>query len=216
MATLERDAEASRSSRLDTVYVFNIELDIREKSRRRSPRRTARRCRRTRSATRACARRSTSPSTGQALAEIAMEGLGKPVNQIVTPDIFGLQSGAAGAEAKRREGAQQLMAEAGYPNGFKVDLQLHQRPPARRPGRRHRCRADARPHRHRRAGRRPAGRRVLPGPHPRRPLDGDVGLGHADRRGALHALLASAIPTTRSAASAPSTGAATRTRRSTS
>ena len=70
----------------------------------------------------------------KALAEIAMEGLGKPVNQLVTPSIFGYTK----ALPERKydvAAAKKLMAEAGYPNGFKLDVQLHPGPPARRPRR---------------------------------------------------------------------------------
>ena len=45
------------------------------------------------------------------------------------------------------------MADAGYPNGFKVAFSLHAGPPAGRPAGRHLDRADARRDRHRRAGR---------------------------------------------------------------
>jgi len=119
VATLERDPKVS-VSKIDTVYVFNLEMDMREQ-----------------------------PPAGQvsakdgsplpknpyldirvreaidlaidrkALAEIAMEGLGKPVNQVVTPSIFGYSK--ALPERKYDVGAaKKLMAEAGYPNGFRL------------------------------------------------------------------------------------------------
>jgi peptide/nickel transport system substrate-binding protein len=57
----------------------------------------------------------------KALAEIAMEGLGKPQNQLVTPSIFGYSKKVA--DQKYDSGrAKQLLAEAGYPSGFKVTL----------------------------------------------------------------------------------------------
>ena len=119
VATLEHDPKVS-VSKIDTVYVFNLEMDMREQ-----------------------------PPAGQvsakdgsplpknpyldirvreaidlaidrkALAEIAMEGLGKPVNQVVTPSIFGYSK--ALPERKYDVGAaKKLMAEAGYPNGFRL------------------------------------------------------------------------------------------------
>jgi peptide/nickel transport system substrate-binding protein len=57
----------------------------------------------------------------KALAEIAMEGLGVPVNQMVTPSIFGFNK----ALPPRRydpAAARRLLAEAGYPNGFRLQL----------------------------------------------------------------------------------------------
>ena len=119
VATLERDPKVS-VSKIDTVYVFNLEMDMREQ-----------------------------PPAGQvsakdgsplpknpyldirvreaidlaidrkALTEIAMEGLGKPVNQVVTPSIFGYNK----ALPERKHdvtAAKKLMAEAGYPNGFRL------------------------------------------------------------------------------------------------
>lgn len=53
------------------------------------------------------------------LAEIAMEGLGQPVNQLVTPSIFGFNK----ALPERKydvAAAKKLIADAGYPNGFKA------------------------------------------------------------------------------------------------
>jgi peptide/nickel transport system substrate-binding protein len=121
IATLERDPKVT-VTKIDTVYVFNIEIDMREQ-----------------------------PPAGQisakdgsplpknpyldsrvreaidlaidrkALAEIAMEGLGKPVNQLVTPSIFGYNK----ALPERKydvAAAKKLMTEAGYPNGFETTL----------------------------------------------------------------------------------------------
>ena len=126
------------------------------------------------------------------LAEIAMEGLGKPVNQIVTPSIFGFNK----ALPERKydvAAAKKLLADAGYPNGFKVQFSFTKdRLPGDTPGR-HLDRADAGRDRHRRHRQRAAGERVLPGAHPRRILDVDVGLGHVDRRGALHAVVDRAL-----------------------
>ena len=59
------------------------------------------------------------------LAEIAMEGLGQPVNQLVTPSIFGFNK----ALPERKydvAAAKKLMADAGYPNGFQVQFAFTQ------------------------------------------------------------------------------------------
>jgi peptide/nickel transport system substrate-binding protein len=53
------------------------------------------------------------------LAEISMEGLGKEQNQMVTPSIFGY-SKKLPARRYDPARAKQLLAEAGYPNGFRV------------------------------------------------------------------------------------------------
>ena len=109
----------SRSCRQETVYVFNIELDFREKSPQVSAQGRLAACRRTRSATRACARPSTSPSTGRRSPRSPWKGLGKPVTQMVTSNIFGHDP--ALPELKPNvEKARALMKEAGYPNGFRV------------------------------------------------------------------------------------------------
>ncbi|MEO5770588.1 MAG: ABC transporter substrate-binding protein, partial [Burkholderiaceae bacterium] len=61
----------------------------------------------------------------KALAEVAMEGLGKPANQLVTPSIFGFNK----ALAERKydpAAARKLLADAGYPNGFKLQFSFTQ------------------------------------------------------------------------------------------
>jgi peptide/nickel transport system substrate-binding protein len=57
----------------------------------------------------------------KALAEIAMDGLGKPINQMVTPSIFGYNK-ALGERKHDVAAARKLLADAGYPNGFKLQL----------------------------------------------------------------------------------------------
>jgi peptide/nickel transport system substrate-binding protein len=117
VATLEKDP-AFQVVRQETVYVFNIELDFREKS----PQVSAKdgsplpqnpfRDPRVREAVDLAIDR-------PALAEIAMEGLGKPVTQMVTSNIFG--HNPALPELKPNvEKARALMKEAGYANGFRV------------------------------------------------------------------------------------------------
>ena len=54
-----------------------------------------------------------------ALAEVSMEGLGRPVNQMVTPGIFGYNEKLPELRPNVQR-ARQLLAEAGYPNGFKI------------------------------------------------------------------------------------------------
>ena len=104
--------------RQDTVYVFYIEVDMRDKpalvtakdgsALPANPFKDAR----VREAFDLAIDRPT-------LAEIAMEGLGKPMNQIVTPNIFGYDR-AIPADKPNLPRARQLMQEAGLPNGFKV------------------------------------------------------------------------------------------------
>jgi peptide/nickel transport system substrate-binding protein len=55
----------------------------------------------------------------EALAEIAMEGLGKPMTQVVTPNIFGYNDQIQPVKPNLAR-ARQLMQEAGWGNGFKV------------------------------------------------------------------------------------------------
>jgi len=119
VATLERDPKLS-VAKVDTVYVFNVELDVRDtppagqitaKDGSALPKNPLQDLRVRTAIDMAIDRK--------ALAEIAMEGLGKPVNQLVTPSIFGYNK--ALPELKQDvAGAKKLMADAGYPNGFKI------------------------------------------------------------------------------------------------
>jgi len=54
-----------------------------------------------------------------ALAEIAMEGLGKPQSQLVTPGIFGYNEKLAVTRPNVAR-ARELLQQAGFPNGFRV------------------------------------------------------------------------------------------------
>lgn len=56
-----------------------------------------------------------------AIAERVMEGLAVPAANAVSPGVFGHNS-ALKAEAYDPEGAKRLLAEAGYPKGFRVTL----------------------------------------------------------------------------------------------
>jgi peptide/nickel transport system substrate-binding protein len=119
VATLERDTKLS-VSKVDTVYVFNVELDVRDtppagqitaKDGSALPKNPLQDLRVRTAIDMAIDRK--------ALAEIAMEGLGKPVNQLVTPSIFGYNK--ALPELKQDvAGAKKLLADAGYANGFKI------------------------------------------------------------------------------------------------
>ncbi|CAN1488812.1 DdpA ABC-type dipeptide transport system, periplasmic component [Rhabdaerophilaceae bacterium] len=123
IAVLKRDAKLNVQV-IDTVYVFNVELDMREK------------------AQDVAAKDGTPLATNpflnvkvreaidiaidrNALAEIAMEGLGKPVNQMVTPSIFGFNKALPPREYNPTK-AKQLLAEAGFPNGFKTKFSFTQ------------------------------------------------------------------------------------------
>ncbi len=57
----------------------------------------------------------------QALADIAMEGLGQPASQLVTPEIFGYNKDISTPKVDIAR-AKALLTEAGYPNGFKFTL----------------------------------------------------------------------------------------------
>ena len=121
VATLKTDSKLTVQT-IDTVYVFNLELEMREtppagqmsnkdgsalaKNPLADPR--------VREAIDLAIDRKT-------LAEISMEGLGKPVNQLVTPSIFGFNK----TLPERKfdvAAAKRLLADAGYPNGFKVQF----------------------------------------------------------------------------------------------
>ena len=115
--TLEKDSKLT-VVKIDTVYIFNMELDLREKA----PQITAKdgsalpqnplRDPRVREAIDLAIDR-------PALAEVAMEGMGKPVNQLVTPSIFGYNKSLPERKVDIAR-AKRLLAEAGYPNGFKA------------------------------------------------------------------------------------------------
>jgi peptide/nickel transport system substrate-binding protein len=117
--TLKRDAKLAVST-IDTVYLFNIELDLREK-----PAQVA-----AKDGSPLAKNPLADPRVREALdiaidrpalAEIAMEGLGTPANQLVTPDIVGFDKSLAPIKPDVAR-AKALMAEAGYPDGFKLTL----------------------------------------------------------------------------------------------
>ena len=114
---LQRDSKLAVTT-VDTVYVFNMELDLRDNS----PQITAKdgsklaknplQDAKVRQAINLAIDRN-------ALAEVAMEGLGKPSYQMVTPSIFGYSKKVQPSKFDPAA-AKRLLAEAGYPNGFKI------------------------------------------------------------------------------------------------
>jgi peptide/nickel transport system substrate-binding protein len=119
LATLRSDPRLTVST-VDTVYVFNAELDLREtppagqlsaKDGSPLPANPLRDVRVRQAIDMAIDRK--------ALAEIAMEGLGKPVNQLVTPSIFGFNT-TLPERVYDPAASRRLLAEAGFPNGFRM------------------------------------------------------------------------------------------------
>ena len=123
VAALKRDSKLNVQT-IDTVYVFNVELDVRDKA----PTITAKdgsamdknplQDVRVREAIDLAIDR-------KALAEVAMEGLGKPASQMVTPSIFGFNK-TLGDRKFDPTAARKLLADAGYPNGFKLQFSFTQ------------------------------------------------------------------------------------------
>ncbi|MEN9773428.1 MAG: hypothetical protein RL322_498 [Pseudomonadota bacterium] len=117
VASLQRDNKLN-VAKVDTVYVFNMEMDVKDNPKQvsakdgsplpRNPLQDAR----VREAIDLAIDR-------KALAEIAMEGLGRAQNQLVTPSIFGF-SKTLPQRVYDPARAKKLMAEAGYPNGFRI------------------------------------------------------------------------------------------------
>ena len=123
VAALRRDPKLTVQT-IDTVYVFNVELDMRDKALNVAAKDGSALDKnpfldlRVREAIDLAIDR-------KALAEVAMEGLGKPVNQMVTPSIFGFNK-ALGERKYDPAAARKLLAEAGYPNGFKLQFSFTQ------------------------------------------------------------------------------------------
>ncbi|MBK1657031.1 ABC transporter substrate-binding protein [Paracraurococcus ruber] len=117
--TLERDP-AIRVVKADTVYVFNFGFDFRETT----PQVTAK------DGSRLASNPYRDPRVREAidlaidrraLAEVAMEGLGTPQGQMVTPTIFGFIPNQP-IPTPNIQRARALLAEAGFPNGFRMAL----------------------------------------------------------------------------------------------
>ena len=119
VVSLKADPKLSVKT-IDTVYVFNIEMDMRDKAlnvfaKNGSPlEKNPFLDVRVRQAIDLAIDR-------KVLAEVAMEGLGQPANQLVTPTIFGFDKNLP---PRRYDvaAAKKLLADAGYPNGFKMQL----------------------------------------------------------------------------------------------
>ena len=123
VAALKTDSKLSIKT-IDTVYVFNVEIDLRDKALNVSAKDGSPLDKnpfldlRVRQAIDMAIDR-------KALAEIAMEGLGQPVNQLVTSSIFGFNKSLP---PRRYDvaAAKKLLADAGYPNGFKLQFSFTQ------------------------------------------------------------------------------------------
>ncbi len=125
VASLKQDAKLNVQT-IDTVYVFNVEMDMRDappvgqltsKDGAALPKNPLQDVR-VREAIDLAIDRGT-------LAEIAMEGLGKPVNQMVTPSIFGFNK-ALPERKQDLAAARKLLADAGFPNGFTIQFAFTQ------------------------------------------------------------------------------------------
>jgi len=123
VATLRRDPKINVQT-IDTVYVFNLEMDMRDKALNVTAKDGSALPKnpfldlRVREAIDLAIDR-------KALAEVAMEGLGKAANQMVTPSIFGFNK-ALGERKYDPVAARKLLADAGYPNGFKLQFSFTQ------------------------------------------------------------------------------------------
>ncbi len=123
VAALKKDPKLNVQT-METVYLFNIELDFRDKANGAKakdgsdlPKNPL-----------ADARVRQAISIGidrQALGEVAMEGLGTPANQLVTPSIFGYNKSLPPIKYDPAA-ARKLLAEAGYPNGFSIPFHFTQ------------------------------------------------------------------------------------------
>ncbi|PZN94660.1 MAG: peptide ABC transporter substrate-binding protein [Hyphomicrobiales bacterium] len=119
VATLKRDPKLTVAT-IDTVYVFNMEIDMRDKSPQVSAKdgsplpKNPLQDPRVREAIDLAIDR-------PALVEIAMEGLGAPVNQLVTSSIAGFNKSLPPLKVDIAR-AKKLLEEAGYPNGFKTSF----------------------------------------------------------------------------------------------
>jgi peptide/nickel transport system substrate-binding protein len=195
VATLERDPKVT-VAKVDTVYVFNLEMDMREQppagqvsakdgsALSKNPYLESARTRR--SILRSTARRLPDAWRPRQAGEPARDAVDLRLQQDASQRKYDVAA------------AKKLMADAGYPNGFRSRSASQDRLPgaARSAPRSRRCSAIGISTGERAAGAVPSGADA-------RGVDVHVGLGHADRRS--HYSPRSATPTTRSASSAPST-----------
>ncbi len=119
VATLRRDSRLTVQT-VPTVYVFNLEMDVRERANNVTakdgsalPANPLRDLRVRQAIDLAIDRK--------ALAEVAMEGLGAPVNQMVTETIFGFNKALPPRRYDPAE-AKRLLTAAGFPNGFRMQF----------------------------------------------------------------------------------------------
>jgi peptide/nickel transport system substrate-binding protein len=123
VAALKRDPKLTVQT-IETVYVFNVEMDMRDKAPGVSAKDGSALDKnpfldlRVREAIDLAIDR-------KALAEIAMEGLGSPAHQMVTPSIFGFNK-TLGERKHDPAAAKKLLADAGYPNGFRIQFHFTQ------------------------------------------------------------------------------------------
>jgi peptide/nickel transport system substrate-binding protein len=117
--TLKRDAKLTVTT-VDTVYLYNIGFDLRDNVSHISakdgsplPKNPLQDVRVREAIDLAIDR--------QALAEFAMEGLGSPANQLVTPTISGFNKSLPMNKPDIAK-AKRLMAEAGFAEGFKISF----------------------------------------------------------------------------------------------
>jgi len=117
--TLEKDA-ALKVVKTNSVYLFNVAFDFRDKPAQISSKdgtplsKNPFQDPRVREAIDLAIDR-------QAIADVAMEGMGTAQSQLITPNILGYNPGIKVPEPDLKK-AKALLAEAGYPNGFKVTL----------------------------------------------------------------------------------------------
>ncbi len=123
VAALKRDPKLSVQT-IETVYVFNVEMDMRDKAPGVSAKDGSALDKnpflnlKVREAIDLAIDRKT-------LAEISMEGLGSPASQMVTPSIFGFNK-SLGERKHDPVAAKKLLTEAGYPNGFRIQFAFTQ------------------------------------------------------------------------------------------
>lgn len=123
VAALKRDTKLNVQT-IGTVYVFNVELDFRDKALGAKAKdgsdltKNPLADQRVRQAINIGIDRA-------ALADVAMEGLGVPANQLVTSSIFGFNKSIAPIKYDPAA-AKKLLADAGYPNGFSIPFHFTQ------------------------------------------------------------------------------------------
>jgi peptide/nickel transport system substrate-binding protein len=116
---LERDASVD-AVKGDSVYIMNLQLDQREKTPlvraidgSELPENPLRDLRVRQAIDYAIDR--------ETMVEIVLEGLGKPANQMMPPGFFGSNADIPMPEYNPAK-AKELLADAGYPDGFEIDL----------------------------------------------------------------------------------------------